>query len=263
MSRLRVRFQLHQFEDRVNPPLPLRRREAKNARIKTEQFLRVEKLVIVGQLRQIPDALAGDRLPHIHAKNRGRPAGGVDESQQHIHRRGLPRAVGSQKSKNFPRLHPQIQAVHRAFRAPAQIAAGKLHPQICDFQDRVHWRNILSARPPDKPRVAGRGLVRVFLKIQHERAKLLQEILARVRRVRQADPKVSVALCGIRRHEQLLIHLSVHEVIPVLAAATREKSQLAFVPPHTQDRRCTLSRPAWVRAEWGSPWGSPAFRRRG
>src|SRR5581483_8578197 len=63
------RFQVHQFQDVRNPFLPLIARDAKDLCVKPQQFLGVEKLVIISQLWEVTDALARDGLADVHVEN--------------------------------------------------------------------------------------------------------------------------------------------------------------------------------------------------
>src|SRR5262249_47847603 len=73
LHALRIRFdlalarvlQLDQLEDGIDPALRVGPRDPKEPRIEPQQFLRREKLVVIGQLRKVTEALAGDGLAHV------------------------------------------------------------------------------------------------------------------------------------------------------------------------------------------------------
>jgi hypothetical protein len=132
MSRLRA------SEHRVNAPLPFRARNAEDAGIKAQQFLRVEEFVVIGQFGQVTDPLPRDGLADIDAKDGGRAAGGADKAQQDIHGGGLAGPVRPQKAEDLASLHLQIQAIHGQLAALPQFAAGVLDPQVMDFHHSVH-----------------------------------------------------------------------------------------------------------------------------
>ena len=97
-----------------------------------------QELVIVGQLRQVADALAGDGFAHIHAEKVSGAAGGIDEAEQHIHRGGLPSAVGAEKAKHFAGTNAQVQVVDGHFLRLPRALRPKLNPQVLGFNNRFH-----------------------------------------------------------------------------------------------------------------------------
>jgi hypothetical protein len=73
IGRLRGGFQFDELEQLVNALGRPRARQAENFRVEPEQFLGGEKFVVIGQLRQVADALAGDGLAHINAEQIAAP----------------------------------------------------------------------------------------------------------------------------------------------------------------------------------------------
>ena len=131
-------FQLDQLEQLVNAAVRLGARDAEDARVEAEQFLGGEELVVVGQLGQVADALAGDGLAHVHAEQEGGAAGGVDEAQQHVHGGGLAGAVGAEKAKDFAGADAQVEVVDGHFPGLPRVLRPKLNPQIPGFNNRFH-----------------------------------------------------------------------------------------------------------------------------
>ena len=86
---------MHQFQHLVNARADIGAGDAKNSRVKAEQFLRRKKFVVIGQFGKVPNPLASDRIAHIHVKNISRAARGRDKPQEHIHGCGLACAVGA------------------------------------------------------------------------------------------------------------------------------------------------------------------------
>ena len=93
------RLQLDQFEHGVDPPISLRPWQAEDARIETQQFLGTQKFVVVRQFGQVADSLARDRLADVGAKQKALPGGRIHKTEEHIHRGGLARAVGSEETE--------------------------------------------------------------------------------------------------------------------------------------------------------------------
>ena len=101
MGRLRACFEFDQFEQLVNAFIRLGARQAENFGVKPEQLLGGEKFVIIGHLRQVADALAGDGLAHVNAEQIGRAAGRRHEAEQDVHRGGFARAVRAEEAEDF------------------------------------------------------------------------------------------------------------------------------------------------------------------
>ena len=80
-----------------------------DARVKAQQLLGGEELVVISQLRQVADALARDGFPHVRAEEIRRAAGRVHEAQQHVHGRGLARSVRAEEAEDFALPDGEIQ----------------------------------------------------------------------------------------------------------------------------------------------------------
>lgn len=124
--------QLNEFQHGVDARLGFRPGNTEDARVEAEQFLGGEEFVVVGLLRQIADALAGDGFAHVHAKDTGGAAGGRHEAQQDVHRGSLPRAVGAEEAEDFALADTESQTVDRDFGGFAEVAAGVFDAQVFD-----------------------------------------------------------------------------------------------------------------------------------
>ena len=131
-------FQFNQLQQPVNALVGFAARQAEDFRIKAEQLLGGEKLVVVGQLRQVADALAGDGLADVNAEQAGRAAGGRDKAEQDVHRGGLAGAVGAEEAEDFAGTDFEVEAVQGDLGGLAQFTAAIFHAQFFGLQNRAH-----------------------------------------------------------------------------------------------------------------------------
>jgi hypothetical protein len=122
--------QFDQFQHSINRPLRFRSGNLENAGVEPEQFLRGKELVVTSLLGEIADALAGDRLAHVHGEDAGRAAGGRNKPQQDVHRGGLARAIGAEKAEDFALADAQVQRTNRDLRGLTKIAAAVFNAQV-------------------------------------------------------------------------------------------------------------------------------------
>ena len=138
MGRLRACSKFNKLEQLVNALVRFRSRQAENARIKPEQLLGSEKLVVVRHLRQIADALARNGLAHVNAKKIRRATGRRHKAEQDVDGRGFARAVRSEKAENFAGIHLQIETAQGDFGCLPKFTAGEFNAQFFHFQNDAH-----------------------------------------------------------------------------------------------------------------------------
>lgn len=131
-------IEFDEFQRLINPAVRLGPGNSEKSRVKAEQFLGGEELVVVGQFRQVADALTGDWLAHARAEEEGVPARGVGKAQQHVHRGGFARAVRTEKTEHLALLHREVQIAHRLLHAPACFGAAIGDAEVFDFEDYIY-----------------------------------------------------------------------------------------------------------------------------
>ena len=131
-------FEFHQLQQLVNAPVRLRPGDAENFRVKAQQLLGGEKFVVVGHLRQVADALAGDGLAHVNAEQARPTAGRRHETEQDVHRGGLAGAVRAEEAEDFAGADFQVEAGQRDFDRLAQFAAAVFNAQLLGLQNHAH-----------------------------------------------------------------------------------------------------------------------------
>src|SRR6185312_15165468 len=94
-------LKLDQFQNKINSPFSFSIRKSKNFRVETENFFRVQKFVVVSQLRQIADALASNGLANVNAEQIRRAGRRLNKTKQGVHSCGFARAVWTKKSEHF------------------------------------------------------------------------------------------------------------------------------------------------------------------
>ena len=97
-----VRFlEIDQLQHRIDPGFDFAFRNAKDFGVKAQNLLGRKELVVVGQFRQITDALPGNGITDINAENVSRACGRVHETEQHVHGCCFARAVRTEKPKDL------------------------------------------------------------------------------------------------------------------------------------------------------------------
>src|SRR6266446_2167497 len=113
-------------------------RYPENPGIEPQQFFGREKLVIISKLREITDALASNRLTNVDPEEEGGPAGGIYKAKQNIHGGRLAGPVGSEETKDFPRLNFEIEIFQREFPGLPRILRSVLNSQVFGLNNRFH-----------------------------------------------------------------------------------------------------------------------------
>ena len=101
--------------------------ESVGTRKKGQVFFRRQRPVERKLLRHVPQAPTrfGTRLPHVAARDRQFAFRDVDQAAEHPESRRFPRAVGPEKSEDFPGMHVKRRFIDRRKRpeAPHDVAS--------------------------------------------------------------------------------------------------------------------------------------------
>jgi len=76
--------------------------------------------------------------PFCAAAKTTRSAGGIDEAEQHIHRGGLPGAVGAEKPEHFAGVNAQVQVFDRHLLRLPRALRPELNPQVLSLNNWFH-----------------------------------------------------------------------------------------------------------------------------
>jgi len=132
-------FEFDQLEQLVNAFIRLGARQAENFGVKPEQLLGGEKFVIIGHLRQVADALAGDGLAHVNPEQIRRAASRGTKPSRTFIVVVLPAPFG-RGSRRLRRLELQVKAGQGDLGGLAEFAAGKFDTEFFRLEDCAHGR---------------------------------------------------------------------------------------------------------------------------
>lgn len=116
-------LEFDEAENVVDAFFQFRRGDPEDFSVEAQQLLGGEKFVIVGQLGQVADALAGDGFANVDAEEFGRAAGGADEAEEDVHGGRLARAVGAEEAENLAAADREVEAVDGDFDAGVGVLA--------------------------------------------------------------------------------------------------------------------------------------------